>query len=112
MRTSRVSGTTSSIYRNKSRALLSDTHFADAINSGMQDFYRDPREQLQQNNKKKKKALPKAKKLVQNKARLIVKGIQFNGDSVTTLNQLIQSSTKANKQNKLQRRITTYRTSI
>lgn len=112
MRTSRVTGAQSSIYRNNTRALLSDTHFADAMNSGMQDHYRDPREQLQQHKEKKKKPLPKAKKLVQNKARLVIKGIQFNSDSVTTLNQLIHSSTRANTMNKLQRRITTYRTSI
>ena len=55
MRTSRVAGTVSSIYRNNTRAILSDTHFADAINSGMQDQYQDPREQLQQHHGKKKK---------------------------------------------------------
>ena len=112
MRTSRVAGTVSSIYRNNTRTILSDTHFADAINSGMQDHYQDPREQLQQHRNTKKKPLPKTKKLVQNKARLIVKGIQFNGESISTLNQLIQCSSRANTINKLQRRITTYRTSI
>ena len=111
MRTSRVGRTVSSIYRNNISTVLSDTHFADAINSGMQDHYQNPREQLQHHNGKKKRPLPKNKKLVQNKARLIVKGIQFNGESITTLNQLIQCSTRANI-NKLQRRITTYRTSI
>ena len=112
MRTSRVAGTVSSINRNNTRAILSDTHFADAINSGTQDHYQDPRQQLQQHHNKKKKSLPKNRKLVQNKTRLIVKGIQFNGESVATLNHLIQCSTRANTVNKLQRRISTYRTSI
>ena len=113
MRTSRVAGTVSSIYRNNTRAILSDTHFADAMNNGMQDHhYQDPREQLQQHQGKKKRPLPKKKKLVQNKARLIVKGIQFNGESVSTLNYIIQCSTRANTIDKLQRRITTYRKSI
>ena len=112
MRTSRVGSTRSSIYRNGTRAVLSDTHFADAINSGMHDHFRDPREQLHQNKAKKNKPLPKTKKLVQNKARLIVKGMQFNANSATTLNQLVHCSTRVNTINKYNRRITTYRTSI
>lgn len=102
----------SSIYRNNTRAALSDTFFADAMNSGMQDHFRDPREQLQQHPSKKKKAAPKAKKLVQSKARLIVKGMQFNSNSATTLNELFQYTSQVNSINKLQRRNTTYRTSI
>ncbi|MEK4626995.1 hypothetical protein MKZ17_01895 [Solibacillus sp. FSL R7-0682] len=112
MRTSRVTGTHSSVYRNATRKVLSDTHFADAINSGMHDHFRQSREQQNKRHTKKNSHIPKPKKLVQNKARLIVKGMQFNSNSVKTLNQLIHCSTRANAMNKLQRRITTYRTSI
>ncbi|ATP42000.1 hypothetical protein CSE16_19350 [Solibacillus sp. R5-41] len=112
MRTSRISGTTSSVYRNNARAVHSDIQFADAMNGGMHDHFRDPREQLQKHKGKKNKAAPKAKKLVQNKARLIVKGMQYNANSAITLNQLFQRSTKVNAINKLQRRNTTYQTSI
>lgn len=112
MRTSRVSGKASSIYRNHTRATHSDILFADAINGGRQEHFRDPREQLQQQKGKKSKQAPKTKKLVQSKARLIVKGMQFNANSATTLNHLIHCSTRVNSINKLQRRITTYRNSI
>jgi hypothetical protein len=112
MRTSRVTGTHSSVYRNTTRKILSDTHFADAINSGMHDHFRHPQGQQNKQNSKKNKSTPKQKKLVQNKTRLIVKGIQFNSESVMTLNQLNQRSTRANAVNKLKRRNTTYRTSI
>ncbi|MEG0472440.1 MAG: hypothetical protein RR588_08910 [Solibacillus sp.] len=111
MRTSRVSGATSSIYRNNSKAIHSDILFADAMDGGRQNLFRDPREQLQQQGKKNKPA-PKAKKLVQNKARLIIKGMQYNASSATTLNQLFQRTTRVNAINKLQRRNTTYQTSI
>ncbi|MCH7323988.1 hypothetical protein LZ480_19170 [Solibacillus sp. MA9] len=112
MRTSRVGQTTSSIYRNSTRTILSDTHFADAINSGTHEQYRDPREQLQQQKNKQNKPQPRAKKLVPNKARLIVKGMQFNAESAVTLNQLSQFTSRANIINKHNRRIMTYKTSI
>lgn len=112
MRTSRVGQTTSAVYRNATRSILSDTHFAEAINSGMHDNYRDPREQLHQNKSKKHKPQTKTKKLVTNKTRLIVKGMQFNADSATTLNQLYQYTARANIVNKYNRRIMGYKTSI
>ncbi|MER1959027.1 MAG: hypothetical protein ABS942_16710 [Solibacillus sp.] len=112
MRTSRVGPASSSIYRNSTRSALSDTYFADAINSGMHDSYRDPREQLQQSKTKKPKPQAKTKKLVTNKARLIVKGIQYNADSAVTLNQLYQYTAQANMMNKYNRRIVGYKTSI
>ena len=113
MRTSRVGPASSSIYRNSARPALSDTYFADAINSGMHDNYRDPREQLQHSKKKKPKPpQAKAKKLVTNKARLIVKGMQFNAESAVRLNQLYQYTTQANIVNKYNRRIMGYKTSI
>ncbi|MEG0383171.1 MAG: hypothetical protein RR587_07725 [Solibacillus sp.] len=112
MRTSRVNGVTSSIYRNNAKAMHSDILFAEAMDGGRQNLFRDPREQLQQQYGKKNKSAPKTKKLVQNKARLIVKGMQFNADSATTLNQLFQRTTRVNAINKLQKRNTTYQTSI
>lgn len=78
----------------------------------MHDQYRDPREQLQQQKNKQKKPQPRAKKLVPNKARLIVKGMQFNAESAVTLNQLFQFTSRANIINKQNRRIMTYKTSI
>lgn len=112
MRTARVGPASSSIYRNSTRPALSDTYFADAINSGMHDNYRDPREQLQHSKNKKNKPQAKAKKLVTNKARLIVKGMQFNAESAVRLNQLYQYTAQANIVNKYNRRIMGYKTSI
>ena len=112
MRTSRVGPASSSIYRNSARPALSDTYFADAINSGMHDNFRDPREQLHQSKSKKNKSQAKTKKLVTNKTRLIVKGMQFNADSAVTLNQLYRYTAQANVINKYNRRIMGYKTSI
>ncbi|MGN7478712.1 hypothetical protein ACTHOQ_12735 [Solibacillus silvestris] len=112
MRTSRVAATPSSIYRNSTRTILSDTHFADAINSGMHDHFRDPREQLHQRKNQKNKQQQRPKKLVQNKARYIIKGMQYDADSALTLNRLFQYSTRVSSLNNSNRRISTYKTSI
>ena len=111
VRTSRVHAASSSVYRNTKRFLHADEMFADTMNNGMQQ--RDPREQFAQQQKKNKKSATKAKKqLVKTKARLIVKGIQFDGDSAIIRNQLIHNSLKVNTMSKLKKRNVTYRTSI
>lgn len=112
MRTSRVAATTSSIQRNMTRTILSNTHFADAINSGMHEHFRDPREQLSQKKDQKRKPPQRPKKLVQNSARYIVKGMQYNANSASTLNRLFQYSTRVSTLNNSYRYITTYKTSI
>lgn len=112
MRTSRVSATPNTIYRNSTRTILSDTHFADAINSGMHDHFRDPREQLDQQKKPKNKPPQRPKKLVQNKSRYIIKGMQYNANSAVTLNRLFEYSTRVSSLNNSNRRIQTYKTSI
>ena len=112
MRTSRVSAVTSSLYRSSKRFVHADGLFFDVMNDGMQGQHRDPREQFNQQKSKKKQSLPKAKKLMNTKTKLVVKGMQFDAESATTLNQLIECSTKVNTMNKLRRRINTYRTSI
>ena len=112
MRASRVSATPNTIYRNSTRTILSDTHFADAINSGMHDHFRDPREQLNQQKKPKNKSPQRPKKLVQNKSRYIIKGMQYNANSAVTLNRLFKYSTRVSSLNNSNRRIQTYKTSI
>ena len=111
MRTSRVAATTSSIYRNSTRAMLSDTHFADVINSGMHDHFRDPREQLPKK-KQKKKPQQRPKKLIHNKGHYIIKGMQYNANSAETLSRLLRYSERVTTLNNANRRITTYKTSI
>ncbi|MEK4131634.1 hypothetical protein NYE67_18580 [Solibacillus sp. FSL W8-0474] len=111
MRTSRVAATPSSIYRNSTRAMLSDTHFADAINSGMHDHFRDPREQLTKK-KQKKKPQSRPKKLIHNKGHYIIKGMQYNANSAETLRRLLRYSERVTTLNNANCRIATYKTSI
>lgn len=111
VRASRVYAASSSVHRNTKRFLHADEMFADTMNNGMRQ--RDPREQFAQQQNKNKKPSTKAKKqLVKTKARLIVKGIQFDGDTAVIRNQLIQNSVKVNTVSKLKKRNITYRTSI
>lgn len=111
MRASRVYAASSSVHRNTKRFLHADEMFADTMNNGMRQ--RDPREQFaQQQNKNKKSSTNAKKQLVKTKARLIVKGIQFDGDTAVIRNQLIQNSVKVNTMSKLKKRNITYRTSI
>lgn len=111
VRASRVYAASSSVHRNTKRFLHADEMFADTMNNGMRQ--RDPREQFaQQQNKNKKSSTNAKKQLVKTKARLIVKGIQFDGDTAVIRNQLIQNSVKVNTMSKLKKRNITYRTSI
>lgn len=111
VRASRVYAASSSVHRNTKRFLHADEMFADTMNNGMRQ--RDPREQFaQQQNKNKKSSTNAKKQLVKTKARLIVKGIQFDGDTAVIRNQLIQNSVQVNTMSKLKKRNITYRTSI
>lgn len=112
MRTSRIGPTHSSIYRNTTRRILSDTYFADAVNSGLHDHLNHSHERQSRGNNKKNKPQARPKKLVANKMRLIVKGMQFNADSAVTLNQLFKFTSRANINHQYKHRIKTYNTSI
>lgn len=52
------------------------------MQGGLQGQLQDPREQFSKRKNNKQKAIPKTMKLVNTKERLIVKGIQFNSDSL------------------------------
>ena len=108
MRTSRVGHPVSSIYQRSKRVIEGDGVFSQSFDGRQQD----PREQLQQSKKKKKSTTAKAKKLVTSKTHVIVKGMQFDGDSTMIRNQLIHESLKLATLNKYRRRISTYRTSV
>lgn len=112
MRTSRIGPTHSSIYRNTTRRILSDTYFADAVNSGLHDHLNHSHERHAQKHNKKNKPQARPKKLVANKVRLIVKGMQFNAESAVTLNQLFEFTSRANLNHQYKHRIKTYKTSI
>lgn len=82
MRASRVNAATSSLYRNSKRFVNADELFFNAMQGGLQGQLQDPREQFSKRKNNKQKAIPKTMKLVNTKERLIVKGIQFNSDSL------------------------------
>ena len=112
MRTSRIGPTHSSIYQNTTRRILSDTYFADAVNSGLHEQLNHSHERRSQKQNKKHKPQARPKKLVANKMRLIVKGMQFNAESAVTLNQLFESTSRANINHQYKHRIKSYKTSI
>ncbi|MGM9943773.1 MAG: hypothetical protein ACI33M_02470 [Lysinibacillus sp.] len=110
MRTSRVSGAVGSTYRNTKR--FSDTEQAFTImNDGhsLEHF----NHQQQQRHNKKKKAPAKKTTLVNKRQHILIKGIQFDADSVTTMrNQLLRQALNVSYVSKMKRRNHTYRTSI
>lgn len=112
MRTSRVGGTTSALYRNSKLFVRADEVFADVMDNDLLRKQQNPREQFNQNEKKNKKAAPKAIKLTNIKSRLIIKGMQFDANSASTLNRLGHYSAKVSRIGNLKIRNTTYRTSI
>lgn len=108
MRTSRVGHPVSQMYQQAKRVNEGDGVFSQAF----EGRHQDPREQLPQQKKKKKAPVTKTKKLVTTKSHVIVKGMQFDGDSTVIRNQLIRESLKLATLTKYRRRIGTYRTSV
>ena len=110
MRTSRVNAAVGSIYRNTKR--FSDTEEAFTLMNDGHSLEHFNHQQQQRHNKKKK---PPAKKttLVHKRQHILIKGIQFDAHSVTTIrNQLLRQSLNVNYVSKMKRRNHTYRTSI
>ena len=110
MRTSRVGGAVGSTYRNTKR--FSDTEEAFTImNDGHSLEHFNHQQQQRQN--KRKKAPAKKTTLVNKRQHILIKGIQFDADSVTTMrNQLLRQSLNVSYVSKMKRRNHTYRTSI
>ena len=110
MRTSRVSSTVGSTYRNNMR--FSDTEQAFTIMNDSHSLKHFNHQQQQRNNQKKK-APAKKTTLVNKRQHILIKGIQFDADSVTTMrNQLLRQSLNISYVSKMKRRNHTYRTSI
>lgn len=107
MRTSRVNGTTSNVYRNHRRLPnAEEALFQSSMHHGLHQH-------LQDDAKKKKQNKKQQHKLVNQKGRLIIKGILFadeNGPSIH--NHLLQNAITVNWTTKMKVRNKTYRNSI
>ncbi|MFF5996638.1 hypothetical protein AAGS61_18170 [Lysinibacillus sp. KU-BSD001] len=110
MRTSRVSMAASSTYRNAKRYLETEEAFI-LFNDGSSLEHFNERQQKKQ---KKQKKTPAAKPvLVNKKQHVLIKGIQFDADTVTIVrNHLLHQSLNVSYLNNMKRRHHTYRTSI
>lgn len=109
MRTSRVQGTSSSIYQNRRLTVQTDGAFQNLYEqgpgqSGQQSLLRD-----QKKNKQSSKKRPQLKTI---KSRLVMKGMQLSADSMHMHNHLVRRAMTVNNANYLRTRNHTYRTSI
>lgn len=110
MRTSRVSSTVGSTYRNTKR--FSDTEQAFTLMNDGHSLQHFNHQQQQRHNKKKKTPI-KNTILVNKRQHILIKGIQFDADSIATMrNQLLRQALNVSYASKLKRRNHTYRTSI
>ena len=110
MRTSRVRGSVGSTYRNTKR--FSDTEQAFTIMNDGHSLKHFNHQQQQRNNQKKKTPAKKTT-LVNKRQHILIKGIQFDADSVTTMrNHLLRQAINISYASKMKRRNHTYRTSI
>lgn len=112
MRTSRIHYSANTAFRSANRVFFPTDDFYKVL----QDGKRQQSNQQHSGNKQKKdyKTLPNQKKVLKNsKKKVIVKGIQFDGDSIGIIsNRLLnQSITILAARNRMSR-IHTYRTSI
>lgn len=109
MRTSRVQGTTSSIYRQSKVAVSSDSAFRDTYEQGGGQQNRHAL--LNQQNKQKKQSRKKAQ-LSTIKSKMVMKGMQMSSESTHIHNYLIYRAQMAS--NRYLSRVCshTYRTSI
>ena len=110
MRASRVNSTVGSTYRNTRR--FADTEQAFTImNEGHSlDHFNH---QQQRRNTKKKKAPVKKTMLVNKQQHILIKGIQFDAESISTMrNDLLRQALNISYASKMKRRNHTYRTSI
>ena len=110
MRTSRVSSAVGSTYRNTKR--FSDTEEAFTIMNDSHSLKHFNHQQQQRQRKKKKEPARKTT-LVNKRQHILIKGIQFDAESVTTMrNQLLRQAHNVSYVSKMKRRNHTYRTSI
>lgn len=109
MRATRVGAVAGNIYSKSKRNLEAGEAFT-LMNEGrsLDDFHR----QQQKQGKKKKPSVQK-KVLVNKGQHILIKGIQFEADTMAALrNQLLRQSQQVNYISKMKRRNDTYRTSI
>ena len=110
MRTSRVGSTVGSTYRNTKRFLDTEEAFT-IMNEGHSLEHFNHHQQQRQN--KKKKVPAKKTTLVNKRQHILIKGIQFDADSVATMrNELLRQAINVSYVSKMKRRNHTYRTSI
>ncbi len=110
VRTTRVGMAASSTYRSAKRYL--DTEEAFTI-LGEQSAFNQFNRQQHQPQKKKSKAPPPKRVLVQKKNHILIKGILFEADTVTLVrNHLLYRSISISHLQNKKRRNHTYRTSI
>jgi hypothetical protein len=110
MRAARVGTVAGNIYGKPKRSLEAGEAFT-LMNEGrsLDDFHR----QQQQKQGKKKKPPAQKKVLVNKRQHILIKGIQFEADTMAALrNQLLRQSRQVNYISKMKRRNDTYRTSI
>lgn len=110
MRTTRVGSIRGNVYGNSKRRLERDEAFT-IMNDGrsLDDFNRQQR----QKRDGKKKAPAQKKVLVNKRQHILIKGIQFEGDTAAVVrNRLLRQSLQVNYISNLKRRNDTYRTSI
>lgn len=110
MRTSRVGATQSSVFRNAKQYLQVNDRFHQIMDEGGgQQFHQTPQQPFQP---KKKQAQKKKNIVLKNSNHLIVKGMQYNANSASIRNSLLQTSKIISSANKIKSRHHTYRTSI
>lgn len=114
MRTSRVTPITSSIFRNSRQYLQSNEMFVRLMQEGGGHHQFDhPQENRKQNKEKQKNSPIQKKVLNKSSKRLVVRGLQLDGDCVTEIqNSLIEHSEKINSKRNKKTRIHIYRDSI
>lgn len=112
MRTSRVQPTPSSIFRNSRQYLQSNEQFYRALQEGGHQQF--SHQQGSQKRKKQKGKNDTVRKVLKTTAKkVLVKGLQFDADSITSMqNTLLKHSVKLNATRNRVSRIRTYRTSI
>lgn len=112
LRASRVQSTPSSIFRNSKQYLQSNELFYRTMEEG--GYQQSKNHQNHQKQNKQQKSNQTQKKVLKNNSqKLVVKGLQFDGDSAAAIcNSLLQHSAKITTARSKITRNSTYRTSI
>ncbi|WP_332650251.1 hypothetical protein [Lysinibacillus sp. 54212] len=113
MRTSRVGNVLTSTYRNAKRYLETEDAFINVMNDRDALNHFNRQQQDKQNASQRKKAPVKKVNLVNNRHHVLIKGIQYDGDTAAIMrNRLLRQAIMVSYATKMKRRNHTYRTSI